>query len=164
MNTPVTIRPGRKADLPIIMQIFDEAREKMRASGNDVQWVNGYPQLTLVEQDIEKGECFVCCDEDGEVIAAFAFIVGNDPTYDYIEGAWKNDEPYGTIHRLGSRHGVKGVFHFVMEWAKRQQRHIRFDTHEKNTPMLRLAEHEGFIYCGVIYVSDGTPRRAFQNP
>lgn len=157
------IRPSQPQDLDTIMQIFDVARLKMRAAGNDVQWVNGYPQRALVEQDIARGESFVCCNAEGEVVAAFAFIVGNDPTYNYIEGAWLNNEPYGTIHRLGSLEGVHGVFHAVVEWAKGRIRYVRLDTHEKNTPMLRLAEHEGFVYCGVIYVADGTPRRAFQN-
>ena len=157
------IRPSQPQDLDTIMQIFDVARLKMRAAGNDVQWVNGYPQRALVEQDITRGESFVCCNAAGEVVATFAFIVGNDPTYDYIEGAWLNNEPYGTIHRLGSLEGVHGVFHAVVEWAKGRIRYVRLDTHEKNTPMLRLAEHEGFVYCGVIYVADGTPRRAFQN-
>ena len=36
------------------------------------------------------------------------------------------------------------------------------DTHEANGPMRHKLEKNGFTYCGIIYVEDGTPRRAYQ--
>ena len=36
------------------------------------------------------------------------------------------------------------------------------DTHEKNLPMQRVFQKNGFLRCGLIRVEDGTERIAFQ--
>ena len=95
------VRQAREQDLPRIMAIYDTARRYMRTNGNTVQWVNGYPSEALLRQDIRDGVLYVMEDGDG-VYAVFAFIIGDDPTYGHIEGAWRDGSPYGTIHRLGS--------------------------------------------------------------
>ncbi len=41
---------------------------------------------------------------------SFAFILGEDPTYQQIDGAWLNDQPYGTIHRIAGNGKIKGTF------------------------------------------------------
>ncbi|MDO4191594.1 MAG: GNAT family N-acetyltransferase [Bacteroidales bacterium] len=156
------IRRATIHDINIIMNLLDEARNKMRALGNDIQWINGYPSRQIITTDIAQDNYYVCCDKENNIIASFAFIFGNDPTYNNIEGAWLSQQPYATIHRLGSCIGAIGVFHTIVLWASTRCQSLRFDTHEKNTPMLRQAEREGFNYCGIIYVSDGTPRKAFQ--
>lgn len=157
----ISIRHSQPQDINAIEAIYNIAREKMRRSGNFVQWVDGYPSRQDIENDILKQQGYVCINESGEVVAAFAFILGEDHTYINIEGEWLNNEPYGTIHRLGSVEGVHGILHAVVEWAKSQTDDLRLDTHESNAPMLQIVEHEGFTYCGIIYVDNGTPRRAF---
>lgn len=155
------IRRSTIEDIPSIMEIYDIARQSMRAGGNAVQWVNGYPSQALVEEDIAKGNHYVG-EEDGAIIVAFSLVYGDDPTYAVIEGAWQNDEPYATIHRIGSNGRRKGVLHETLEWCFSRINNIRIDTHKQNAPMLHLMEKEGFVRCGVIYVADGTPREAFQ--
>ena len=78
------IRAAAVHDLPRVMAIYDAARRYMRANGNTVQWVNGYPSETLLRQDIGAGYLYVMEDADG-VYAVFAFIPGDDPTYAHIE-------------------------------------------------------------------------------
>ena len=39
---------------------------------------------------------------------------------------------------------------------------IRVDTHEGNIPMRKMLEKQGFVYCGVIHLADGSPRVAYQ--
>lgn len=39
---------------------------------------------------------------------------------------------------------------------------LRGDTHERNLPMRRAFERNGFERCGTIWVEDGTPRIAYQ--
>ena len=39
---------------------------------------------------------------------------------------------------------------------------MRVDTHEKNLAMQHILERNGYVYCGRIYVDDGTSRRAYQ--
>ena len=47
-------------------------------------------------------------------------------------------------------------------WAARQCPHLRADTHAANLTMRHCMERAGFVYCGVIYVADGTPRVAYE--
>ena len=94
--------------------------------------------------------------------AVFAFILGEDPTYRRIRGAWRDDSPYGTIHRLGSDGSHRGVFAETAAWAATQCGHLRADTHAANDTMQRCMERAGFVQCGVIHVADGTPRLAYE--
>lgn len=134
----------------------------MRESGNTVQWTNGYPSKELIVQSINSGYNYVIT-EDEQIAATFDFIIDADPNYSYIEnGNWLNDEKYGVIHRLASNGKAKGVAQFCFEWCFSQFPNIRIDTHETNLPMRKVLEKLGYQECGIIYVSDGTPRLAFQ--
>ena len=156
------IRHATKNDLPRILEIYDVARQFMRQSGNMTQWVNGYPSEPLLRQDITSGNLYVMEDAGG-IYGAFAFILGDDPTYAEIEGAWQDAAtPYGTIHRIGSDGTHRGVLHECVDWALRRISHLRVDTHADNHVMQRCILREGFSYCGVIHVADGTPRVAFE--
>lgn len=143
------IRRATRADLPALFQISRTARTYMKGSGNATQWEPGYPDSYL-EQDIEKGDLYVLCGEDEAPHAFFAFLLGEDPSYAVIDGAWLNDRPYGTIHRLASDGTVKGVFSQCMAYCKTICPDIRADTHEKNATMRHLLEKQGFVYCGVV--------------
>ena len=156
------VRAATVQDLPRVMAIYDTARRYMRANGNTVQWVNGYPSEALLRQDIRDGVLYVMEDAGG-VYAVFAFIIGDDPTYQVIDGAWLDDAtPYGTLHRLGSDGTHTGVLAEAVAWAWTRCPHLRADTHEDNHPMRRCLERAGFAYTGIIRVADGTPRRAYE--
>ena len=155
------IRHAAESDLPRILEIYDIARQFMRPNGNTVQWVNGYPSEALLRQDIRDGVLYVMEDAGG-VYAVFAFIIGDDPTYGRIAGAWRDESPYGTIHRIGSDGTHRGVLHECVNWAARRISHLRVDTHADTHVMQRCILREGFSYCGVIHVADGTPRVAFE--
>jgi len=161
----VIIRRGNICELDKIMDIFEKARSYMRSKGNMNQWINGYPSRELIAEDIEKGQFFVCLDGTAgneEIHGVFSFILGKDPTYDYIEGgAWLNDEPYGTIHRMGSDGVISGLLEKTMPFCLEFTDNVRIDTHKDNGPMLAAVTRYGFERCGVIYVDDGSPREAF---
>ena len=156
------IRPAQKADLDSIEAVYAAARAFMRASGNTKQWVNGYPQRALLEADVEKNHLFVI-SENGLIHGVFAFILGDDPTYAYIEnGDWPNSKPYGTIHRIGTDGAVKGALRAALEFALQYTGEVRADTHEDNKPMQRALAKNGFVRCGMIYLENGDPRIAYQ--
>ena len=156
------IRKSKPEDINQIMDCIDTARQLMRESGNQIQWTNGYPSRDLMLESIGNGFNFLIF-ENGEVVATFDFIIGDDPNYSFIEnGAWLNDEKYGVIHRLASNGKAKGVAKFCFEWCFFQFPNIRIDTHETNIPMQKVLEKLGYEKCGIIYVADGTPRLAFQ--
>ena len=156
------IRQAEKQDVGRLMEIFDIAREYQRTHGNPTQWGNGYPREAQVLHDIEAGVCYVV-EEEGSIVAAFSLIHGEDETYTVIEqGSWKSDAPYATVHRMASDGTVKGVGAFAFEWCGKKEGHLRADTHKDNLTMQHILQKEGFEYCGIIYVEDGTERLAYE--
>ncbi len=155
------IRKTGYADIGELHRIFERAREYMRINGNPTQWGDDRPEDSLVMNDIERGESYVVLD-DGRIVATFACIEGIEPTYTDIDGAWLNDEPYLTIHRIASDGSVRGIFDEVMEYLSGRHMDIRIDTHRDNRTMLHAIEKNGFERCGIIIVDDGTERIAFQ--
>ena len=155
------IRKSTYDDLNRIAEIFTYARKQMALNGNPSQWKNDRPSMELVKKDIDVSNSYVVLNE-GKIVATFAFIVGIEPTYLDIDGKWLDDDPYGTIHRIASDGSVKGVFDQVIDYVSKRGVDIRIDTHKDNKIMRHLIEKNGFVYCGIIIVDDGTPRLAYQ--
>lgn len=164
MNTnQLFIRKSTPEDLPVIMTVYEKAKTFMREHGNHAQWTGGYPSEAVILNDMAQDNHYVGLTEDGDIAVVFAFIVGADPTYSHIEGGeWLNDEPYGTIHRIASAGMYGGVTERVVDYCFTLVDNIRIDTHSDNTPMQDALNRMGFSRCGIIYISDGTPRVAFQ--
>ena len=156
------IRRGTLNDIDTIMAVYTTARNYMRANGNPNQWIDGYPHKETILDDIEKGNCYVVI-ENGEICGVFAFIHGDDPTYEIIEkGAWKNNKPYSTIHRIASNGKHKGILKTAVEYCIAQAADLRIDTHHDNLTMQHLVTKHGFEKCGIIYLENGDPRIAYQ--
>ena len=156
------IRLAIESDLLEIKSIVAKARKLMKASGNVNQWVDGYPSIDVLLSDIRSGNAYLLLRED-KVVAYFAMIDGSDPTYNFIaEGNWLNDESYGVLHRIASNGETKGVFKEILLYASEHYSNIRIDTHHDNNIMQRLLEKNGFVYCGTIFLADGSPRLAYQ--
>ena len=156
------IRKATYADLPAVLEIYAQARQYMRETGNPNQWGEHYPSVSVVEDDIALGRCHLCMD-GGEIAGVFCFFKGTDPTYANIyEGAWTNDEPYGVMHRVAVAKRGRGVAGFCFDYALSQCENLRIDTHRDNKPMQAALRKNGFTYCGIIYLSNGDERWAYQ--
>ena len=157
------IREARKEDTPAILEVMDAARRIMRASGNLHQWSDNYPSAEAIDADRARGGAIVI-EDDGKVVAYFAFLPSPEPTYDYIEGGrWLDDTlPYHVIHRIASTPEAHGVFSDMMDWCTERECNIRIDTHRDNRIMQHLILKHGFTYCGIIYLASGDERLAYQ--
>lgn len=156
------IRLAEYGDLNTIMDIYAIARKYMADNGNALQWPHTYPDREMLKKDIHKKQLFVCI-KNNAIHGVFAFIIGPDKTYLNIEnGSWKNDAPYGTIHRIASDGIVKGVFSQCFDFCRDRISNLRIDTHQNNRIMQHLIEKNGFEKCGIVYIQDGTARIAYQ--
>lgn len=156
------IRVAGLHDLDVIMNIYSIAREFMKKTGNGNQWINGYPSEELIRSAIEDGSHYVCTCGD-QVFGTFYFKVAKDENYATIyNGKWLNDESYGVVHRLASNGKQKGIADFCLQWCFEQCANIRVDTHKDNAVMQNVLRRSGYVECGIIYVSNGTERVAFQ--
>lgn len=159
----MTIRNSTIADLPRILEILHDGRDRQIESGNLNQWPAGYPSEEKMRSEIKKGVSYVM-EQDGQIVGAFTFIIGVDPTYLRIYGgSWIEDTlPYGTIHRIAGVRGVRGIASTCFEWCWDQIHNLRADTHEDNAAMKHCLEKAGFKYCGIIHIESGAERVAYQ--
>ena len=156
------IRKTRIDELDKVMDIYARARKFMAEHDNPTQWGINKPSREQIKEDILAGKCHVCVEGD-ELAAVFYFAHETDPTYTKIyEGQWLNDEDYSVVHRIASAGTVKGAGSFCMNWACAQSKNVKIDTHKDNEPMRRSLIKNGFDYCGIIYLTDGNRRVAYE--
>jgi hypothetical protein len=146
-----------------VMDVMEAAKGIMRQSGNLHQWGEGYPSEAVITSDRQRRGGFVV-EEDGAVVAYFAFLPSPEPTYDRIyEGEWLDDvQPYHVVHRIASYPDVHGIFDDIMAFCFAHDANIRIDTHRDNTIMQHNIAKHGFTYCGIIYLASGDERLAYQ--
>ena len=154
------IRKSEFRDLPAILSLYANARRFMAEHGNPTQWGESYHSKEIVQADITLRRGYVC-EEGQELLAAFVFCTGEEPSYRKIDGSWLNDTPYGFVHRIASN-GGRGAAMFSLSWCLLQCGNLRIDTHADNLPMQSLLKKMGFSRCGIIRLEDGTLRTAFQ--
>ena len=155
------IRTATPEDLPALGPVYAAARRFMAENGNPTQWSDRYPLTEDLEKDIGKGQLYVWAP-DGAVHGAFVLQLGEEANYREIQGAWRSDTPYGTIHRVASDGAVPGLFAACMDFCRARVNHLRIDTHRDNGVMRHLILKHGFVPCGTIWVEDGTPRLAYE--
>lgn len=156
----LTVKKATASQLSEIEAIYERARSYMRETGNKSQWSGGYPSREVILSDIENGNLYVITGDGIE--AVFAFILGEDPTYEYIEGEWLDTLPYCAVHRVASAGKTKGMLNAVMNYCFSQCDNIKIDTHEDNRVMQHQLEKYGFSPCGTIYLENGDSRIAYQ--
>lgn len=157
------IREAQSTDVPAIMQVMEAAKSIMRQSGNMHQWGAGYPSEAVIESDMAQHGAMVI-EDDGTIVAYFAFLPSPDPTYYHIyEGQWTDDTlPYHVVHRIASTPEAHGIFNSMMDYCTTHERNLRVDTHRDNTIMQHNLLKHGFTYCGIIHLANGDERLAYQ--
>ena len=165
------IRKATSGDFSSMLELFEEARRTIATLGIN-QWQNGEPAPEVVSEDISLGQSYVV-EEGGELLGTFALMNESEPLYDSIyNGEWKSgneNKSYQAIHRVAVAVRVrgKGISSAIVDYAATHARalgreSLRIDTHEGNVVMRRMLEKHGFVYCGVIYLSNGDPRVAYE--
>ena len=157
------VRLANKVDLDEIWNVYLDAREFMRQTGNASQWGDFYPTIPMLEQDIERNELYVVERNEG-ICGVFLFAEGPDPWYAEIDdGEWKSDTPYSVIHRVAAKTTEKGIFAECLSFALSKDQHLRIDTHEDNKVMQHILQKNRFERCGIVYVHDRkSPRIAYE--
>ena len=161
-------RKSELEDMPAIMHIINKAKVGLKTAGID-QWQTGYPNEEVIMEDIMRGESYVAL-MDGKFVGTVAITFSAEHHYDTLrDGEWKNkDGYYAVIHRIAVDDDSKGkgVAGYLITQAevlgKGKIQSIRIDTHEKNLPMQRVIQKQGFDYCGKITLYDGTDRMSFE--
>ena len=161
-----TCSPAHMRDLTQIMSVIEDARAFMASYGSP-QWQDGFPDSAFVAEKISRGAMYAvrCC---GRIAGVFS-VVGDEPDYRVIDGAWLTEDNYLAVHTVAVTGAFRGcgcakfIFSNVFAMAEERGRgSVRIDTHEMNAPMRSLLAALGFSYCGTITLASGGGRMAFE--
>lgn len=146
-----------------IINLYNKAILRLKSDGVD-QWQNGYPNIDSLKKDMEQNESFVIV-YNNVVIATCAISVQTESTYLNIDGSWLNDNKYVVIHRITSDKEFSGCSELFLNYIKANYpdyNNIRIDTHIDNLVMQGWLKKHQFTYTGIIKLSDGSDRLAYQ--
>lgn len=159
-------RKATSADVYQIWTILQDAIIRRQEDGSN-QWQDGYPNLQIVQQDIEKGVGFVLTNGDG-IIAYSAVVANDEPAYANIEGQWLSYGHFIVVHRVAvaNKHLGRGlaklIFKEIEAYALGQQIYsIKADTNFDNIAMIKTFDKLGYVYCGEVFFR-GASRRAYE--
>ena len=162
----MNLRKAEKNEATICYQCIEDARAYHKSMGFE-QWHPDYPTLRTILEDIADGTGYAFV-RDGKIIGYCCIIIGDEPAYHVIDGAWKTNRPYAVVHRMAFRSDARGAglskeaIRLIKELC--QSAHIdaiRVDTQEENKVMQHILAREGFSYCGLIQF-DGGPKLAYE--
>ena len=169
-NTPVKILLPKGVGLEsrIFKELTDAGASTLGASqagiyaGDELLYLYGMADsVSGLEADLNRAQLYIW-EANGAIHGVFVLQLGEEANYREIQGAWRSDTPYGTIHRVASDGAVPGLFAACMDFCRARVNHLRIDTHRDNGVMQHLILKHGFVPCGTIWVEDGTPRLAYE--
>lgn len=150
-----------------VMNIINQAKKYFKNNSIN-QWQDGYPNEDSILNDINNNKSQVLIDNN-QVLGTMYFAIEDDPTYHYIDGSWISQKPYAVIHRIAIDEKIKGqniayelVKYAILQCKENYIQSIRIDTHRDNLSMQSFLKKHGFILCGIIYLSNGDERLAFE--
>ncbi|NBL66101.1 GNAT family N-acetyltransferase [Flavobacterium sp. NST-5] len=164
MNT--IFRKAQLNDLLPIWKILQDGILRRKADGSQ-QWQDGYPNVSVVENDIENGYGFVL-EIDGKIAGYCAILINDEPVYQAIEGKWLSEGNFVVYHRVAVSEDFLGqgiakkMLQEIETFALQHNIYsLKADTNYDNPAMMGLFERLGYQYCGEVYFR-GSARRAYE--
>lgn len=149
-----------------IWEILQAAIERRRKDGSQ-QWQDGYPNLEVIEKDINKEQGFVLTN-GVSIIGYCAILINDEPEYANLKGRWLTNGDFVVFHRVAihENHLGKGLakkmLYLIEEFALNHRIFsIKADTNFDNHAMLKIFETMGYTYCGEVHFR-GSARKAFE--
>ncbi len=166
MENNMILRKAYVDEANIAYQYIEDAREYHQSLGF-VQWHPGYPTLHTIQEDIGNGIGFVFAEGE-ELLGYCCIVIGDEPAYRVIDGAWKTSRPYAVVHRMAFEQRSRGTglsgkaISLIKQYcADNGIEAIRVDTQKENKVMQHILAREGFTYCGLV-TFDGGPKLAYE--
>lgn len=161
-------RIATESDIDKIMEIIKQAQEYLKKKGVE-QWQDNYPNLNIINDDIDKRKGYVL-EKDDTIVATVAVSFNDEKTYEKIyNGKWITENEYAVIHRIAVDNNYKGkrlsseiLAHIEIMCLQRNVHSIKVDTHKQNKSMRKMLSNNGFQYCGIIYLENGSERVAYE--
>lgn len=159
-------RTATHADIAPIWEILQNAIQRRKADGSN-QWQDGYPNVAVIQNDVDAGAGFVLTEGD-KVVGYTAILINDEPEYAKIQGNWLSNGDFVVFHRVAvsQNHLGKGlaktIVDYIEAYALRNNIYsVKADTNHDNVAMLKTFEKMGYTYCGKVFFR-GSERRAFE--
>lgn len=159
-------RPAKSFEASEIWQILNDAIQRRKEDGSN-QWQDGYPNMDVVKNDIERKIGFVLTQNDN-VIGYTAVIINDEPDYIKIEGKWLTNQDFIVYHRVAiskkflAKGMAKKMMKLIEEYALSKNIYsLKADTNHDNIPMLKIFEKMGYSFCGTVHIRQ-SPRKAYE--
>lgn len=161
-----TFRKAELSEADLIWELLQQAIVRRKNDGSN-QWQDGYPNLNVVKNDIEKGYGFVLVE--GETILGYvAVMINNEPAYQIIDGKWLTNDDFVVIHRVAVSENYLGkglakkIMNYVEDFALQNNIYsIKADTNFDNFAMMKIFESLNYTLCGEVLLR-GAPRKAYE--
>lgn len=159
------LRKTKLNDINRVMEIINQAKQYFKNNNID-QWQEGYPNEESIKEDIMNEEAYVL-EDNGKILGTCMVTIQGEPTYHTIDGKWLFNEDYVCVHRIAVDEQYKGagLASIILDQAIAMYPNfhsVRMDTHEDNLSMQRFLTKYGFVFCGIITLQNGAPRRAYE--
>lgn len=161
-----SFRKAKTEDINQIWDILQGAILRRKKDGSD-QWQNGYPNPTVIKNDLAKDIGYVLT-KGNEIIGYCAILINDEPAYANIKGKWLTDGDFVVYHRVAISENYLGrglaqkMLKYIDDFARDNNiKSIRVDTNFDNVGMLKTLDKTGYTYCGEVILSGGT-RKAFE--
>ena len=162
----IQFRKAVASDIPQIWTILQQAIQRRKEDGSN-QWQDGYPNETVVANDISNGYGYVLADGN-TVIGYTAVLLSDEPEYANIVGEWVTNDEFVVFHRvaissdyLGKGMAVQLIQSIEEIAIANNIKSIKADTNFDNPAMVKIFEKLGYVFCGVVHFR-GSPRNAFE--
>lgn len=159
-------RKADTIDIPEIWAILQQAIIRRKNDGS-TQWQDGYPNLEIINKDIENGYGYVLTKGEN-TIGYCAILINDEPEYEKIEGNWLTNTDFVVFHRVAiaekylGKNLSKKIIEFIEDVARKNNiLSLKADTNHDNFAMMKIFEKSGFSFCGIVYFR-GSPRRAYE--
>lgn len=159
------LRKTKLNDINRVMEIINQAKQYFKNNNID-QWQEGYPNEESIKEDIMNEEAYVL-EDNGKILGTCMVTIQGEPTYHTIDGKWLFNEDYVCVHRIAVDEQYKGagLASIILDQAIAMYPNfhsVRMDTHEDNLSMQSFLTKYGFVFCGIITLQNGAPRRAYE--
>lgn len=161
-----SFRQANLEDLASSWKILEDAIRRRKDDGSD-QWQDGYPNPSVIKEDIEKEIAYVLTYSK-DVVGYCTISIDDEPAYANLEGKWLSEGSFVVCHRLAISESFLGqglaqkMLGFVEENALSNQIYsVKADTNFDNFGMLKIFDKLGYKYCGEVFLR-GAKRKAFE--
>ena len=153
----MTITKASSDSLNELFQIYLNAKEALDAN-HIFQWIDSYPTISIIENDLKKGVLYAL-EIENEIVGAINLNEEQDKEYQTIDWLF-DDTKVLVVHRLvvNPTHQKKGYGKVLMDFAEDFAKNnnyssIRLDTYSRNKSNIRFYQNRNYFIRGNVYFS-----------